>query len=224
MLRNDYIMRMIEQFTQVLQKILFKKAQGQFEEARIDIDQAFTELLGLDHAVVRVLSPGGLLALLKLNGRLDVERCRIAAGLLREDGEVLELKRGEGAGFESYQKAFCLSAELLKQPDDRYEEEADRNIRFIIPKLEPYALPVGVCKYLVEYYELRGDYARAREMVSRVTESNDPEALEYGKQFFQRLLSRPDEDLRRGRLPREAAEAGLKALERRRRNAAGESG
>lgn len=157
MLRNDYLMRMIEQFTQVLEKILFKKEHGQLEEARIDIDQAFTELLGLDHDAVRVLSLGGLLTLLKLNGRLDVERCRIAAGLLREEGEVLELDRGIEAGFGSYQKALGLYVELFKQQDDRYTQEADAHIRFLLSKIDRHELPDEITVSLRDYFELRDE-------------------------------------------------------------------
>jgi len=210
MLRNDYIMRMIEQFTMVLEKILFKKEHHMYQEARIDIDQAFTELLGLDHEAVRVLSLEGLFTLLKLNGRLDTERCKIAAELLKEDAEVLELDQDEGAGYDSYQKALCLYIELFKQQDDRYGDEADQNIRFIINKLERYEMPDAVKKRVVEYYELSGEYARAEDMLFRLLESNAPDSFDYGKRFYERLLLRSDDDLERGHLPRDEIQDGLR--------------
>lgn len=223
MLENDYIMRLIEQFTMVLEKILFKKERRQYQEARIDIDQAFTELLGLDREAVRLLSLGGLLTILTLNGQLDIERCRIAAALLREEGEVLELEQGKGAGFASFRKAICLYIELFRQQDDRYAEEAEQNIRLILPRLEQYELPDEVYKYLIEYYMLKESYSRAEAMLLRLLESNTPDSYDYGQRFYQELLSRSDEELQHGHLPREAIEEGLKELESRKRSVERES-
>ena len=52
----DYIMRLIEQFSLVLARILFKKNTQKYIEALSEIETAYQHLLGLDARQVHSLS------------------------------------------------------------------------------------------------------------------------------------------------------------------------
>ena len=90
MIREDYIMRMIEQLVRVLAKILLNKETGNYQEAKNNIETAFKNILGLDYNLVKVLSAQDIISLLKISkddAMLSI-KCIIMAKLLKERADI----------------------------------------------------------------------------------------------------------------------------------------
>src|SRR5215468_6688993 len=90
MIRRDYLLRMIEEFVQLLARLKSLKQEQRWEEAGLTLDEQFNRLVGADaHAVVQ-LSETELLAKL-IRGEPTVavkDRALILASLLKEAGDV----------------------------------------------------------------------------------------------------------------------------------------
>jgi hypothetical protein len=150
-------MRMIEQFTQVLNKIIFKKENKQFDEAKIEIQQAFISFIELDYELISAISSGELLSLINLNGRLDYDKCRMVAELLKQDAEICEMEGKDIDSYNSYLKSVCLFLELILQQVDTHMMDVAENVDIIIEKLAQYELPGDVQFKLMKYREFKAE-------------------------------------------------------------------
>ena len=74
MIRRDYILRMIEQLTQVLTSVRRRTQDGEYVEAGTELDQVFRELTGRGADAVAQLSETELLAQLMLDAPTLVVR------------------------------------------------------------------------------------------------------------------------------------------------------
>ena len=81
---------MLEQFAKALAQIIFKKENQQFLEAQTEIKKTFDDLLGINYVLIQNISFDNLLNLFINNKTLEVEKCMIAAELLKEQAEILE--------------------------------------------------------------------------------------------------------------------------------------
>ncbi len=114
MIREDYIMRMIEQLVKVLAKILSNKESENYQEAINNIESAFNNILGLDYNLISALSDKDIISLLKIskdNASLEI-KCIIIAKLLKEKAEINNLINNENLNLVyDYQKALSLFLE-----------------------------------------------------------------------------------------------------------------
>lgn len=107
-------MRMIEQLTNVLAKIIFNKKNGNYEEAYSNIDSAFRNMLGLELKFIDKLSAEDIISLLLLSDDPSAAgmKCIIAARLLKEKAEITELSEKENQSILiDYKKAVKLYQE-----------------------------------------------------------------------------------------------------------------
>lgn len=92
MIREDYLLRLIEQFARAVAQISGFRKAGQYPQALEAIQRAYGQLLGVDAKLVRLLSEPDLIGFLKTGGEPDPSKCAIAAELLCEEAEVHELQ------------------------------------------------------------------------------------------------------------------------------------
>ena len=97
MIHNDYIMRMIQQLVKVLAQILFLRERGRDDDALREIDQSMQRLCGLNSQLVNSLSRASLVAALRGGATLDVGKCLVVAGLLKEEADIVR-ERGDEDG------------------------------------------------------------------------------------------------------------------------------
>jgi hypothetical protein len=114
MIREDYIMKMIEQLVKVLAKILLNKETGNYQEAINNIETAFNNILGLDYNLLRVLSAQDIISLLKISKddtTLSI-KCIIIAKLLKERAEIENINSTGNSNYvNDYQKVLSLYLE-----------------------------------------------------------------------------------------------------------------
>ena len=114
MIREDYIMRMIEQLVKVLAKILFNKETRDYQEAVNNIENAFKSILGLDYNLLKVLSAQDIISLLKISkddATLSI-KCIVIAKLLKERAEIENLSGSKNINYVyNYQRVLSLYLE-----------------------------------------------------------------------------------------------------------------
>lgn len=129
---------MIEQLNKVLAKILFNKELKQYENAILEIQTAGEKFLGLNWNVMSQLSDQDIIALLKIGGELNVGKTIVAASLLQEEAEILEILGKEDESWRAYLKAFSLFVDILMA--EPTEELKNKTVE-VLSKIEVYELP-----------------------------------------------------------------------------------
>ena len=219
MIRRDYILRMIEEFFQILSRIKSLKTSQQWDQAGDELEQGFQRLVGAGAETVSKLSETELLAsVIRGESTLAVQdKTLILTSLLKEAGDV-----ATGQGRIPEARAFYLKGLhlLLQTP---VSEELSGQPGFV-PKVELFVqslsdspLPLPTLAMLMHHYESGGQFAKAEDALFSMVdlEPNNPALLEFGLTFYQRLQHQPDSVLDFGELPRAELESGAAELRQR---------
>ncbi|HEX2865912.1 MAG TPA: DUF6483 family protein [Ignavibacteriales bacterium] len=215
MFKRDYILRLIEQLTQVLNKVLFSKEAGNLNEAKETIRQAYPNMLGLDPGMIRSMSDVEVINFLKITGSTQYERCLIIAELLKEEASVDELIGGDEASEEAalaYFDSLSLFLEALINKDELMTDRFINDMQMVLEKVSGFELPPEIAEKLFRFYEISGRYADAEDILFELTESGNPLYLKTAEEFYLRLMEKPDNELLEGNLPKEEVREGLNRI------------
>ena len=135
MIKQDYIMRMIEQLVNVLSKIIFNKETNNYKEAIAEADKALLVITGLDFAFIKNLSSADIIRLLEFAGKLIKER--------------VDLKKSIDNNHETYFeyiKALDLLLEgiLNMKSKDIDTDKYLNDVKEIIVKLKKTEIPENI--------------------------------------------------------------------------------
>ena len=211
MITRDYFLRMIHQLAHVLATVLNLSQLQRYDDALEEVQLSSRQLLGMDLRLLTTLSDTEFIRLLSLGDRFDVEKCVVAAELLRLVGEVKELEGEEGVRFHCTTTSLSLFLELLIRESGVLPKEYHDEIELLIGKLSTYELPVGLQAKLFRYYEAIGQFDAAENVLFDVVQQ-DATFIVEGLKFYGRLLQRTDDELVRGNLPRDEVESSLRDL------------
>ncbi len=212
MFQRDYIMRNVEQLGPVLAAILKTKVAGELEEAEVQIATAGMLFLGFDVDLIRNLSEESVLELVRQRDEGDAGAYVVAAELLREQGDLLELTAGADAGHDSYVKSLSMYLEGWHGNPVHRTEAYSARITELYARLKPHTMSNEISSSLMRYFETTGEYAHAEDVLFRRVGGGDDDLIEHGIGFYTRLLSKPDRELVDGELPRDEVEEGLATL------------
>jgi len=218
MMQRDYLLRMIEQLSRVLTRILNLRQAKDYEGALTLIDEVFKQTLGLSSEFINSLSNETLLAMLTSLGTLNVEKCFLAATLLKAEGEIENDQDKPDEGYYCYLKALHLFLAILLSDDKINDQDLFVEIEKVLDKLEPYELPFSTRAQLLQYFERTGRYAKAEDALFEVIEASPDEAeldadlFQQGSEFYERLRKKNDIELAAGDFSREEIEEGLAQL------------
>jgi tetratricopeptide (TPR) repeat protein len=209
-MQQDYILRMVQQFSGFLVRVLRLRQEGKTDEAIELLTDAYGSLTGLPASLVHALSEDDLLTLLRAQGRLDPERCLGLAELLREEGHVYDDAGRYEESFPRYLKALRLYLEVADADDERAEERIP-GLDDVIEQLSGLDLPAKSAERLVDYLEQTGRYDVAENLVLQRFDAagDDPRAAAAAIAFYRRLLDRTDAELIVGGLTRDEVADGL---------------
>ncbi|MBD3289777.1 hypothetical protein GF337_13300 [candidate division KSB1 bacterium] len=213
MLHKDYIMRMIEQFSNVLAQIIFNRQIKKYDLAETEIQKAYKDLLGSDREFILSLSDDAILRLFKSSSETGYERCIFIAELMKEEAQIIESKDGsEAYAMDLYFKAFRVLGQVIIESKYWRQEPYLNSLEFLVNKISRAELPDSILIKLFQYYDIIDSYAEAENILFDLIDNNYPNILEEGEQFYQRLLKLSDDALTAGNLPREEVNDGLKEI------------
>ena len=113
---QDFVMRQIQQLTQVLQQVIFRKKQHQYEEAKKQIRDAFQSLTKDHPKEFHELSLEETLRLFRQEQTFRAELAIAAADLLVEEGNITA-ERKFSQSQQSYAQALLLYKRCLQDSD-----------------------------------------------------------------------------------------------------------
>jgi hypothetical protein len=215
-IRRDYVLRMIQDFFEVLSRIQSLKKNQHWREAGIEIDEEFRRLVGSGAESVAGLSETELLACLIRGEPTQIVHTKtlLLASLLLEAGDVAN----EQGRFEAGRSRYLKGLHLLLQEEARGEVSDWPDF---VPKIEVFAkalsdapVPLATHAMLMHHYERIGEFAKAEDSLFAMldTDSANPNLIEFGLAFYERLRHQTDTALKAGALPRPEIEAGLSEL------------
>lgn len=210
MIRRDYILRMLQEFLEVLSRIRALKQGQLWREAAAALDPEFQRLLGSGADAVLGLSDTELLARLIRSDppQATREKTFMLIALLKEAGEVATADGKDGSRY--YVKAVHLLLELLAQGDILDCPEFVPRVDELVRTLEGVPLPVETQARLMQHFERSGEFAKAEDRLYGIAETapGHPGLLEFGMAFYERLRRQGDDALLAGNLPRAELETG----------------
>ena len=202
---------MIHQLAQVLAKVLKLNQIEQYDVALEEIQHSSKQLVGMDLQLLTTLSDREHIRLLSLGDRFEVEKCVVAAELLRLTGDVKELQGNDSERYHCYSTSLSLFLELLFRESETLPKEYYDKIDLLIGKVSAYELSPELLQKLFRFYGSVGRYDAAENTLFDLV-GRDSTYCTEGVQFYERLRTKSDEELERGNLPRGEVEAGLKDL------------
>ena len=216
MFQRDYILRMMEQFTKVLAKVLFNKQTKNYEAAHDEIRKSYRTIFGIDEVIIYASSAEEIVELLKLRGKNDPKVYIILAELLREEADLF---RESGLAKEEYaivcQKALSLYFEAILDNPMFQTKEYFEKINFILDELKNYHINFQVLFKTMKYFELTGKYSQAENVLFDLVELNPIAARNEGIKFYERLQLLSDEKLEAGNYSREEISQGQRDFNER---------
>lgn len=213
-MHQDYILRMIQQLSGFLIRVLRLREEGELEAALTEVSDAYGRIAGLPASLVHALSEEDLVAMLRSQGRLDPERCFALAELLREEAHLYEDLDSEEESAPRFRKALRLYLEAFEDPEDLPFRLDVTGLEELIDRMSDEPLPAPTRRRLVAYLVTTGRFDRAENVVLWSLEQPDPagEMRQEAIDFYEMLLRKPDHELLEGGLPRDEVEAGLARL------------
>ncbi|GCF07855.1 DUF6483 family protein [Dictyobacter arantiisoli] len=215
MINKDYILRLAEQIGYELSIVIGLRKRNQNEDTLIAIDNLLLKFTGMTSRFINSLSDEMLLQALSPIGKLNAEACLWIASLLKEEGETYDNLGNSNDSYYRYVKSLYLLLELLHQEHVAFDSPLYGDAKVLIDKLSAYELPSYVQKKLFRYYEQLGMYAQAENILFDYLEHYpEPQMLESGHAFYQRLQAKNRADLENGDFSLQEVQEGLAQLQR----------
>lgn len=212
MLKNDYIMKIVEQAGRVLQQVL-RRADENPAAALDEIDEALQLYTGLSRTDVDALSAEQIAAHLRRAEMGGFGETLMVAELLAAEATLSERGGDDDVAYDQRLKALELHLEITLGHSLTHVP-TDSNIETLLTALDAYELPQKVKLRLFAYYEKAGRLALAEDTLFELLEDtgSDSQLVETGLAFYERLLQKTDYELLSGDLPREEVLAGMEEL------------
>lgn len=219
MIRRDYILRMIQEFIQMLSRIQALKKAERWQEASGIVDEESRRLTGLDAESVTRLTETELLAKLIPGETTQAvhDKMLMLTALLKEAGDVATAQDRSEPSRACYLRGLHLLLDALSRSDASECPDFVPRVEVFVASLGDSPLPFRTCALLMQHFERTGQFAKAEdELFAMLDEQpDDSEIVNFGIAFYQRLQGQSDAALVFGNLPRPEVEAGLAGLRKR---------
>lgn len=202
-----------------LARIIFFRETKSFDAALLEIDNTGKSLLGLNTDTIERLPTEGLKSVLGSDPQLLQSRLYTAGVLLKEKGEILELKNEDADSAALFLKSLRLMTEEINGIEEVDGNKAMANVNSLVERLDAYELPPELKRRLIDYFVYTGRFDKAEDLIFEVIDE-DPSFVNDAVSIYDRLLLKPDGVLDSGNLPRKEVEEALGDLRRRQQRAA----
>jgi tetratricopeptide (TPR) repeat protein len=214
MFRNDYILRMIDEMTQMIAKVFDLKKERKFTEALWEIDEVLSKQFGLNSRFLNSLPIEEITDICTFGNTVESDKLQSIAYLLYEEGKIYSEQGQIDEGLTRLMKALHLF--LVADLHNANEEliHLPLQIQSLQKATKDYRLPLKTELLLFQYQEKKGYYAEAENGLFRLLEQDGMD-IEEGLSFYERLKGEDDERLVQGRLPRTELVDGIMEIKQR---------
>ena len=213
MFERDYIKRLIQQFAQVVEKIILHKKQQDWPQVQMVIDVSAKQLLGLNPDLIESMDSKALISMFKISNEMDYEKCFILGRLLQEQAFIYEnTKENENKIYKTYLKSYNLFSKAIENDELRNKE----NIKTILGccnSLQQFRLEDNILLNIFNFYRDESHYAEAENILFLLLKSDAENIRSLAREFYSGLLLLKDFELNKANLPREEVLEGLKNLD-----------
>ena len=213
-IRQDYLLRMIEQAARMLARLTGLLAEGKTTESIELTDGAAEQWLHLSINRLRALDDEEVIEHLRRQGTLPEFPIRVgvAVGLLRADSLRLSAAGDEATALERKIAALCLllRAHILGLAPDLPEFTPGPGV--FLHELPQAELPDRAAVLLMCYYEHTAEFGRAEDLLYGLRDRSAGASWvhELGEKFYERVLCHTDQELAEGNLPRQEVEESVR--------------
>jgi hypothetical protein len=190
------------------------KNKKEYPEALLDIRMTGKTLLGIDRTLVDQFSVPQLMKLFGSDLSMAVPKSYVLGVLLKEEADIRELMSDTTVAEDIYRKSLSLLIETYLSSGEPVEPRHLECIETILEKLSGRSLPTDVLERIFRYEEAMGRYAKAENALYAILDTQTGFVNE-GRDFYERLLKKSDDQLAAGNLPRDEVQEGMKSLRRR---------
>lgn len=127
MIKNDYILRMIEQMGDILRRVLALAEKGEFQKSHDEIDNAMKEL-GVSRLLARTLPTDELVRLISRHGSDNVDRGLLLSRLIAADAEVYKSEGKRDVAHTLYVTALGILTEIMDGAEDEKLEKINKDM------------------------------------------------------------------------------------------------
>ncbi|WP_339220330.1 DUF6483 family protein [Paenibacillus sp. FSL H8-0332] len=207
MFRRDYIVRMIEDMTAMVAKVLTLKQDKKTTEALWEVDELLMRHFRLNSRLLNSLSVEDIIDMFRLGGVLEADKLQGVARLLKEEGGIYTAKGEQDQALFRAMRSLHLFLYADLHGADRELLNMTKEINELLEEVEPYRLPAKTERLLMAYQESMGRYAKAENSLYRLWEHGE-DVAEEGRELYGRLLLLSPEQLAEGSLPLEEVQQG----------------
>lgn len=212
MIRRDYIMRVVQEMVQVLARVVFLKSRQENDQALREIDAALNGLAQPGTGSTGEFSVDQWIELCRKHEQAASGLMVTVADLLRERGELFARQNQPEPAQRARVLALGLLLEALLNGETYVTLERVAKVDLLLDETSPGPLSPPVFRRLLGYFAARGRFAKAENVLFDWLDLGDPEAVNQGERFYERLLAQNDATLAHGDLPRAEAEQGLREM------------
>lgn len=207
MFRRDYIVRMIEDMTAMVAKVLTLKQEKKTTEALWEVDELLGRHFRLNSRLLNSLSVEDIIDMYRLGGVIESDKLQGVARLLKEEGGIYAAGGNTEAALFRSMRSLHLFLYADLHGADRDLLHMTKEIDELLNEVEAYRLPVKTERLLLSYLESIGRYAKAEDSLYRLWEYGEDVTSE-GHELYGRLLLTAPEALVLGGLPLEEVRQG----------------
>jgi hypothetical protein len=211
MIRQDYILRLVMELTQVLLRAVSLRHREEYEQALREVDEALGQLGDGSKTPPDALKLDDWIAVCERHEQA-MGLMVVVGDLLRERGDLLALRHQPEASLQTRLLALGLLVEALLTGRTLVSAELLDKVEALWEQTRGAPQPVALTRRLFSYFEARGQFGRAEDALFEWMESGAPGVVPAGLAFYDRLLALGDIELERGNLPRPEVEGGKAEL------------
>lgn len=215
MLKQDYILRMIEQLAQVFGRLMGRIRSEDPTVIHREIEEALKDLTGLDFDVLDSLPLPAVLSVLQSHSEPNPARVLAIA-----DCSFLRSRLADAAGqantaLRTRIMALTLYLEALALFRHEALAPAIQRTEKLIDDLQAFDLPKETLLRLFRYRTDEGRFDQAENLLFEMLDRGTPNDTlsDEGKAFYRGLLALNDSELEAGNLPRDEVLDGLSDFE-----------
>ena len=212
MFESDFILRLVQQLTQALARILGRRAAGEEDQLEEELDEFTRTGFGMSLELLASMRDDELFQLIVRDHHADYERLALLARILYERSQST---RAACVGEPAWsRKALRILAALGESGHTEAQTEHRQAFRVLLAAHDTGAPAMSVLHDLWLGYEAVGDFARAEDKLYALVATAPEDYVDAGQAFYQRLLTRDDDTLENGGLPRDEVQEGLERWQR----------